>query len=252
MKVATRLKAKIPRHLKNLLKDSKINYYYLYIFELKVKIWPKKYFGQTAEDAILMRYLPETKGFYVDIGAGHPVIGSNTFALYLRGYVGVCVDPIHTNARLFKSFRPRDQFYNVLIGPREEVIDFWQFEPYEYSTADKVVAEKVKLYDGVRLLDYSKIDVKPLSSIIPNVSQLEAQLMSIDVEGFDLKVLESNDWTKFHPRVICVEELNENLNENFSSVIGMFLKDKNYTKVAWTGMSSIFVETSYLASMPKL
>ncbi len=81
---------------------------------------------------------------------------------------------------------------------------------------------------------------------------MAAQLLSIDVEGFDLKVLESNDWTKFHPRVICVEELEESLDENFSSEIGMYLKDENYTKVAWTGLSSIFVENSYLASMAKL
>jgi hypothetical protein len=125
MKAVTSLKAKIPRRFKNLLKDSNINYYFLYLFEFKIKIWPKKFYGQTAEDAILMRYLPENKGFYVDIGAGHPIIGSNTFALYLRGYVGLCVDPIHSNARLFKSFRPRDKFYKVLIGSREEAIEFW-------------------------------------------------------------------------------------------------------------------------------
>ena len=34
-----------------------------------------KYFGQTAEDAILQIYLPERKGFYLDIGAGRPIKG---------------------------------------------------------------------------------------------------------------------------------------------------------------------------------
>ena len=29
--------------------------------------------------------------------------------------------------------------------------------------------------------------------------------MSIDTEGFDLKVLKSNDWKKFKPKLICIE-----------------------------------------------
>ncbi|MDA2963412.1 MAG: FkbM family methyltransferase [Actinomycetota bacterium] len=246
------LRAKIPRSLKNRLKDSKLNYLRLWLTECRVRLFPPRYFGQTAEDVILKWYLPETNGFYLDVGAGRPIAGSNTFALYLRGWTGICIDPISTNARLLKSFRRKDEVLNILIGPNKSTLDFWEFEPYEYSTADESVAEKVKKNAGIRLLNYSKKAIKPLSAIAPELSPLDAALLSIDVEGFDLEVLKSNDWSVFIPRVICIEEWEETMDKHSSSTIGDFLANHNYKRVAWTGLSSIFVEESYLESMSKL
>jgi len=245
------LRSRIPRTLKNRLKDSRLNYFRLYFGELKMKYFGPRYFGQTAEDAILGIYLPEKKGFYLDIGAGRPIKGSNTYALYLRGWTGICVDPISVNSRLQRAFRRKDTIVNILIGPRESVIDFWEFEPYEYSTADVAVAGQVIKYDGIRLLSQAKKEVKPLSSIAPEASPFDAALLSIDVEGFDLEVLKSNDWDKFRPRVICVEEWEATMDEHLNSEVAAFLKLKNYERKAWTGLSSIFVEKNYLDLMPK-
>ena len=150
-----------------------------------------------------------------------------------------------------RAFRRKDTIINILIGPQESAIDFWEFEPYEYSTADQGVASQVIKIDGIRLLNHAKKAVKPLSSIAPFVSPLDAALLSVDVEGFDLEVLKSNDWEKFHPRVICVEEWEATMDENMNSEVAAFLNHKNYERKAWTGLSSIFVERSYLDSMSK-
>jgi FkbM family methyltransferase len=244
--------SKLPRELKNTLKDSKINYLRLFLNEMVMKFFAPRYFGQTAEDAILKIYLPEKKGFYLDIGAGRPIRGSNTYALYLRGWNEVCIEPITVNSKLLKAFRRRDKVLNILVGPDDSIIDFWEFEPYEYSTADEIVAEKVKKYDGVRLLNYSKKIVRPLSDIAPSSSPFEASLLSVDVEGFDLEVLKSNNWEKFRPRVVCVEEWESTMDEHLKSEVETFLTSLNYKRKAWTGLSSIFVANNYLDSMPKL
>ena len=243
---------KIPRSLKNTLKDSKLNYLRLFLNELKKKIFAPKYFGQTAEDAILKIYLPEKKGFYLDIGAGRPITGSNTYALYLRGWSGLCVEPITVNAKLLRAFRRRDEVLNILVARHETEIDFWEFEPYEYSTADESVAKKVLEINGIRLLDNSKKIVRPLSDIAPASNPLEASLLSVDVEGFDLEVLKSNNWESFYPRVICVEEWESTMDENLKSEVEIFLLNLDYKRKAWTGLSSIFVANKYLDSMPKL
>jgi FkbM family methyltransferase len=243
---------KIPRSLKNILKDSKLNYSRLYLIELNKKFFAPKYFGQTAEDAILRIYLPEKKGFYLDIGAGRPITGSNTYAMYLRGWSGLCVEPITVNARLLRALRRRDKVLNILVGRHETAIDFWEFEPYEYSTADESVAKKVLGYEGIRLLGFSKKIVRPLSDIAPVSSPMEASLLSVDVEGFDLEVLKSNNWESFYPRVICVEEWESTLDGELKSEIESFLISLDYRRKAWTGLSSVFVANSYLDSMPKL
>lgn len=252
MGLKTKLLARIPRVLKNTLKDSKINFIRLFLNEISMKFFAPRYFGQTAEDAILKIYLPQKKGFYLDIGAGRPIKGSNTYALYLRGWTGVCIKPITVNSKLLKVLRRRDRVLNILVGAIESKIDFWEFEPYEYSTADNIVAEKVKKYDGVRLLNYSKKIVRPLSDIASSSSPFEASLLSVDVEGFDLEVLKSNNWEKFRPRVICVEEWESTMDEDLKSEVETFLISLNYKGKAWTGLSSIFVANSYLDSMPKL
>ena len=251
MSVRTCIRARIPRKIKNALKDSQLNFFRLYVGEFNRKHSAPKYFSQTAEDVILQIYLPEKHGFYLDIGAGRPITGSNTFALYLRGWRGVCIDPISVNSRLQKIFRPKDEILNILISSQESEIDFWEFEPYEYSTASRAVADRVKLYPGIRLLSYSKKLVKPLSSIAPNLSPLEPGLLSVDVEGFDLEVLKSNDFMKFRPRVICVEEWEATLGDHLDSEIETLLIQNNYKRKAWTGLSSVYVEKSYLESMPK-
>ena len=241
-------KAKLPVSLKNALKDSQLNYFRLVFIELRRRIFPDHYFGQTAEDVLLNNYLPEKRGTYVDIGAGRPISGSNTYGLYQRGWSGVCVDPISFNCKMLGYFRPKDRVLNILIGIEKNLIDFWEFEPYEYSTADKDVADRVITISGVRLLSKSQKKVLPLSEIVSHAGPLEPTLLSIDVEGYDLQVLKSNNWNKFRPRIICVEELSTTLNEDHTSEISMFLGGMNYQRKAWTGLSSIYVEKTYLAA----
>ncbi len=55
-------------------------------------------FSQFGEDAMLQSYLRDGPGFYVDVGSGSPTEGSNTYALYLRGWRGILIDPIASNA----------------------------------------------------------------------------------------------------------------------------------------------------------
>jgi hypothetical protein len=248
MKLGPAIKAKLPVSFKEALKNSIFNYFRLILIELHTKVIPPQHFGQTAEDVLLNDYLPEKRGTYVDIGAGRPISGSNTYGFYKRGWSGICVDPISFNCKMFGYFRPKDQVLNILIGSKKTLIDFWEFEPYVYSTADSEVAEKVVTVPGVRLLMKSQKQVLPLSEIIPVADPLEPTLLSIDVEGFDLQVLESNDWAKFRPRVICVEEWASSLNEDYTSEINFFLRGVNYQRKAWTGLSSIFVEKTYLAA----
>ena len=248
MNYGSAVKAKLPPSLKNALKDSGFNYFRLALLEIKRKFFPHRHFGQTAEDVLLGSYLPEKKGAYVDIGAGRPISGSNTFGLYKRGWSGICVDPISFNCKMFRVFRPKDLVLNIMLGLEKKMIDFWEFEPYEYSTADKNVAEKVSRVSGVRLLGKSLKKVLPLSEIAPPANPLDAMLLTIDVEGFDLQVLQSNDWEKFRPRVICVEEWPSSLDEDLNSEINLFLRGKNYQRRAWTGLSSIYVEQTYLDS----
>ena len=65
--------------------------------------------SQFGEDMIVRHLLADVPiGFYVDIGAHHPVYYSNTYHFYCRGWRGINVDARTGSMELFNLLRPRD------------------------------------------------------------------------------------------------------------------------------------------------
>ena len=48
-------------------------------------------YSDFGEDQIIQRVFGDYKGLHLDIGAGHPVIGSNTCLFYKKGWSGITV-----------------------------------------------------------------------------------------------------------------------------------------------------------------
>ena len=233
----------VPTGIKFLLKDSCLDFYRLLFREIRNRAKRKSSYGQTGEDILLQKYLPQKSGFYIDIGAGRPITGSNTYIFYRLGWRGICVDPISKNYRLLKLLRSKDKIFQTLVGPKSEAINFWEFEPYVFSTVDEKVANLVKNYPGVKLLEHSKRSVVPLSEYALEIPENVPTLLSVDVEGYDLEVLKSNDWKRFRPTIICVEEWLPNIDVEQESEICVYLFRKGYKRVAYTGLSSIFMHS---------
>ena len=64
--------------------------------------------------------------------------------------------------------------------------------------------------------------------------------MSIDVEGLDLDVLQSNNWDKYSPQMLLVETAVVAEGLALNSPIHLFLTDKNYELVAKTYRTSFY------------
>jgi FkbM family methyltransferase len=219
----------------------------LYIFrilfsEIRQLRHPKQFFGQTAEDALLQRYIPFKHGTYIDVGSGHPVIGSNTYAFYRQGWRGICVDPISENQKLFSYLRRGDKYLRALVGLDGNEISFWEFRPYELSTGNLEVANKLLNRHDVKFISESKLRTISLENIFSHAEKDLPTLLAIDVEGMDLEVLQSNNWDRFRPDVICVEEWRDS--QTISPVLE-YLSKLDYEKVAYTGLSSIFIRNGF-------
>jgi FkbM family methyltransferase len=215
--------------------------------QLNARIRPFKSFAQTGEDAILRHWLPEKKGFYLEVGSGKPIADSNTYFLYKRGWSGICVDPIFENSRLHKLFRRRDTHLQILVGEMAQIRNFWEFNSYGFSTANEEVANKLIEAKKVELLHKSQIKETPLSEIVPLITPVEPSLLSIDVEGFEMAVLKSNNWERFSPRLICIEEWE--LAVTAPSEIGIYLQGVGYIWKGWTGLTSFYVHNEYLTNI---
>ena len=196
-----------------------------------------KSYSQFWEDRLIERLIDNNIGSYVDVGAGTPIWGSNTFLFYLSGWRGVTIDPIKTNFNLQRTLRKKDTQYLSIVSSKQKESDFYQLYPWELSTTDKEVALH-RISSGAKLISQRNVDAVTLQEIYNYHPMKRPSILSIDVEGSELDVLQSNNWEKFKPDVICIEELR---NPYFESPIREYLEFIDYSLVVYNGVSAIYV-----------
>src|SRR5262245_57291508 len=76
-------------------------------------------YSQFGEGMILARLFRGRRdpGFYLDVGAYHPIQLSNTYSLYCQGWRGICVEPRAEVVEEFRVFRSRDICLQVAVTP---------------------------------------------------------------------------------------------------------------------------------------
>ena len=200
--------------------------------------YPRRTYSQFGEDAILRSILPAGKGTYIDIGSGHPVAGSNTYALYEMGWQGVLVDPIAANIEMSERLRPRDlSIQAVCAGEQMEDIEFFEFDVYEYSTTSRDrVNELARMGHSVKR--HYRVSTCTLGELVREMHFEGTTVLSIDVEGGEFEVLQGNDWTKFHPAIIIIEEWDPPLLR--PTEISEYLRAHDYRLCGVSGFSSVY------------
>jgi dolichol-phosphate mannosyltransferase len=194
--------------------------------------------SQFGEQEILSELVP-TAGQYIDIGAGLPVSGSNTYFLYKAGWKGVAVDPLLRSQIFSKILRPRDKFLRCAVGETTSGY-FYEFYPYQFSTLSYDVAHNLISRSRAILLRKSKIDVISLNDIYKYAKDGTFTFLNIDTEGLDLEVIKSLDFRRFKPNIICIEDWY--YARHGASQIHDFLTGESYILYANKGVSSIYLK----------
>lgn len=193
-------------------------------------------FSQFGEDVELKKICPKN-GFYIDVGAGRPISGSNTFLLYKVGWSGILIDPINSNKLLARLTRRRDKFIKALVGPPGE-LDFYYLYPYEYSTTLLDSAQELTESGKSELVKKTKLEVIGFQNILPRSSSM-CFLLCVDAEGMDFEILKEFPFELHKPDVICVEEHRDSNHGNKS--ISLLLIHHGYSLHKRLGLSAIYI-----------
>lgn len=196
-------------------------------------------YSQYGEDIILRNiFSKKDKGFFVDVGAHHPTRFSNTYWFYRKGWRGINIDAAPGSMVEFNRKRGNDKNIEAAISNTHETLEFNVINHAAFSTFSKRLAEE-HVTEGYTIKSVVRIQTKSLKEILDEnlPAGQKIDFMNIDVESFDLEVLKSNDWSRYIPEVIVIEDREQ---ENEESEIISYLKEKNYRLIATMEKTKIF------------
>ena len=193
--------------------------------------WFVRSWSQEGEDMVLRRIFSEKKeGFYVDVGAHHPKRFSNTYLLYRLGWSGLNIDAMPGSMHAFNRWRPRDINLEIGVARTAGTLDYYVFnEPALNGFSVQLTEERARASNPYHVKKKISVNVLPLSGVMDTyVGQKEIDFLSVDVEGLDLEVLQSNDWTKYRPKFVLAEILKSSMHELEENPISRFMKECGY------------------------
>lgn len=163
-------------------------------------------YAQHFEDVYLMRCFREHQGgFYIDVGAGHPVIDNVSFAFYLKGWHGITVEPNPALARLSRSVRPRDIGAETLVGSAPGQAKFFLVDDFHGLSTTIGENARAASENYGKQSEEMTLPVTTLAALCAQHQPKAIDFLKIDVEGAEKDVLEGADWKTYRPRVVVIE-----------------------------------------------
>jgi hypothetical protein len=194
------------------------------------------YNSQYGEDCVL-RELPEVRGarpgFYVDVGCWHPRKFSNTHILHKKGWVGLNVDD--DKVFCFRLARPSSENVRAAVSDRAGTAPVYRNRGFSIWTtldprhaAGEPERRVVRTRTLTEILDASRFRDRPID------------VLDIDVEGLDLRVLSGLDFSRYRPRLVLVELRARRLDAVVGSDVHRFMTEHGYGLINWVGLTLFY------------
>lgn len=198
-------------------------------------------YAQNFEDVILNRIFKDKEsGFYIDVGAHHPIYDSITKAFYNRGWRGINIEPVSEFFQLLQQDRPDDINLPLAVGEQAAQLEFFELQGSGSSTLNRDTAIELAATRKLPLSCY-KVTVTTLADICQKYVHSPIDFLKIDVEGWEEQVVAGNDWNSFRPTVIIIEATIPDSPIRRQTNIPHFLQEKGYNLVYFDGLNDYYL-----------
>lgn len=179
------------------------------------------------------------RGVYVDVGAYHPFIFSNTKWAYDLGWRGVNIDPNIDSIKLFNRYRPDDNNINYGVSDIRGVLDY-----YVCNTSGRNTIEAKELDFNEELKEVRKVEVRPLNMILEELGIEKIDFIDIDAEGEDEKIVMTFNWEKYNPKCALIELLGmRSIEDVIKSPIHKKMKEEGYILKSYYTVTALYIKS---------
>ncbi|MBV8585406.1 MAG: FkbM family methyltransferase, partial [Verrucomicrobia bacterium] len=204
-------------------------------------------YAQNYEDVILWRALGDVKrGFYVDVGAGDPVLDSVTLAFYERGWSGLNIEPLPELHQKLQAARPRDT--NLQLGAAQQpgCRPMHHFNDTGLSTLNYEIAEHCT-ESGRGRTDFV-VPVLPLATIFADQALETVHFLKVAAKGAEQDVLSGMDLRRWRPWIVLVEPTQPNRIPGTRHSWERLITEREYFCAYFDGLNYFYVarERSHL------
>jgi FkbM family methyltransferase len=196
-------------------------------------------YAQNFEDVMLWRALKHVEnGFYIDVGAQHPVQDSVSKAFYEKGWRGIHVEATPAYARLLRQDRPDETVVEAALSNEHGTLRFFEIPETGLSTGDPEIAARHQK-QGFEVRGTS-VPTLTLSDVFALAGEREIHWLKIDVEGMEKQVLEGWGNHPKRPWIVVVEATLPNTQIPSHESWEQELLNRKYAFVFFDGLSRFY------------
>jgi FkbM family methyltransferase len=209
-------------------------------------------YAQNGEDVLLRRLFGvDRPGFYIDVGAAHPVYDSVTKYFSLHGWRGINIEPLAGMFALLCRDRPDDINLNVALSRAPGQLRFYEVPSCDgWSTLSAPLAEK--LIASGREVTERTLAVRTLAEVCAEHVRREIDFLKIDVEEHEAEVIAGGDWRRWRPRVVLVEATAQNSPVPNHEAWEPLLLAADYHFATFDGLNRYYVRAEDRELLPRL
>jgi FkbM family methyltransferase len=207
--------------------------------------FPIPSYSQAGEDRLVWKLFGyRAAGTYVDVGCHHPTNFSNTYLLYRAGWRGVVIDADAHFLPLYATIRPEDAVVHAAIGGKPGPVTLYTFPDRALNTVDAAAAATARRTGAAsRQAEQVTVEARRLDEVLEVEAVAQVDFLNIDVEGADLDVLEANDWERWVPEVIAIEDHRLDLADVRGSDTWRYLSARRYPLHSKCNYTSVYVRS---------
>ena len=161
-----------------------------------------------AEQWLMQRFLDAENqtGWFAEVGANDPIRLSVTFPFERLGWSGMLVEPQPELAARCREERPNSKTVEAACGPAEGPATGELMIPRGTEHASMVGSDARVESASRNALATISVNIRTLDEILEEHAPDQVDLVSIDVEGFTVQVLDGFTVGKWRPRLLLIED----------------------------------------------